>query len=176
MYRHTPGVLPSSRNAGRVARVSVFKKLAVQGGVLVARDENERVVAAHPVPAEGKSIAQKKETWRTAMRRLTNDGLDQMTVLHNLSQGIAYKVTLPDGRESEPIIPTPEVRRAAAIDLLHMLHGKPVAQTEVVRAEQEAEDAAQYASFSDEQLEQALIESGWRKAKEKRLALQGGEE
>ena len=160
--------------------MSVFKKLAIQGGVLVARDEKGSIVATQTIETRGMSPARKKETWRTAMRRMTNDGLDQMRVLHDLSHGVAYKVTLPDGRESEPIIPTPEVRRAAAIDLLHMMHGKPVAQTEVVRAEQEAEDAVQYAALSDEQLEaameQALIERGWRKAEQKRLALSEDED
>jgi phosphoribosylcarboxyaminoimidazole (NCAIR) mutase len=107
------------------------------------------------------------------MRRLTNDGKDVMEVLYNLAMGSAVISQLPDGRVSEPIIPSPEVRRAAAVDLLHMLHGKPVAQTEVVKAEQEAEDVAQYAALSDDELERLLKEAGWKKAEKKRLAASG---
>jgi len=160
--------------------MSVFRKLAIQGGVAVIR-EGSKVVDATPIKshadlAERKARTPegvKRETWRGVMRRLTNDGKDVMEVLYNLAMGSAVISQLPDGRVSEPIIPSPEVRRAAAVDLLHMLHGKPVAQTEVVKAEQEAEDVAQYAALSDDELERLLKEAGWKKAEKKRLAASG---
>jgi hypothetical protein len=160
--------------------MSVFRKLAVQAGVAVVREGN-KVVDATPMKmhedlAKGRSRVPstiKSETWRSAMRRLTKDGAELHQVLYNLAMGSVQVVELPDGRVSEPIIPSPEVRRAAAVDLLHMLHGKPVAQTEVVKAEQEAEDAKQYAALSDEQLEKLLMESGWAKAAEKRRIASG---
>jgi hypothetical protein len=160
--------------------MSVFRKLAIQGGVAVIREGN-KVVDSTPVKSHAdlaKNRARtpegaKRETWRGVMRRLTNDGKDVMEVLYNLAMGNVLVAQLPDGRVSEPIVPSPEVRRAAAVDLLHMLHGKPVAQTEVVKAEQEAEDVAQYAALSDDELERLLKEAGWKKAEAKRLAASG---
>jgi hypothetical protein len=161
--------------------MSVFRKLAVQAGVAVVRESTGKVLDATPIQSHedlarrrhGKPKDVKRETWRGVMRRLTNDGKDVMEVLYNLAMGNVLVAQLPDGRVSEPMVPSPEVRRAAAVDLLHMLHGKPVAQTEVVKAEQEAEDVAQYAALSDEQLEELLAEAGWKKAEQKRLAASG---
>ncbi len=163
--------------------MSVFKKLAVQGGVAVVREDGKVVASTHikaheEVAMRKKRTAEsiKRETWRSVMRRLTNDGKDVMEVLYNLAMGTAVVAQLPDGRVSEPVIPSPEVRRAAAVDLLHMLHGKPVAQTEVARAAQEAEDVAQYAALSDEELKRILENSAWDKASAKRMELSEGEE
>jgi len=51
--------------------------------------------------------------------------------------------------------PTVEVQRQAAKDVIEFLHGKAVAQTEVVNAEKEAEDLAQLTALTDEQLADA---------------------
>ncbi len=94
-------------------------------------------------------------TWRAKLRRLTKDGdlLDE--ILLSLAGGAAYQAQLPDGRVSDPIVPSPEVRRAAAVDLLHMLRGKPVPQTEVTKSEEESEKMKRMSAYSDE----ALIEA-----------------
>lgn len=161
--------------------MSVFRRLAIQGGVAVLRDSEGKVVASTPVKphqdlAENRSKRPKvvkQETWRSIMRKLTNNGQAQMQVLHDLSMGVATQVELPDGRVSEPIVPSPEVRRAASVDLIHLMHGKPVAQTEVVRAEREAEDLDAYNSIGTEDLESFLHSIGWEKASDKRKALSG---
>ena len=50
------------------------------------------------------------------------------------------------------IIPSVETQRAAAKDIAEFLHGKAVAQTEVMKAEKENEDVMQYQALSDADL------------------------
>lgn len=139
-------------------------KIVNQGQHLTVRDESGKLVRGE----EGKVLAAKKpphnankETWRKSVSRLTDDGRVLHRVLMDLALGNAYEPTLPDGRKAEPVVPSPEVRRASAVDLLHMLHGKPVAQTEVMRSEQEAQDMMQYSAMTDEQL-RAIIEGEYK--------------
>lgn len=94
-------------------------------------------------------------TWRSRLRKLTKDGELLEEVLLSLAGGEAYQARLPDGRVSDPIVPSPEVRRAAAVDLLHMLHGKPVPQTEVIKSEEESTKLKRMAAYSDEALAEA---------------------
>lgn len=170
--------------------MSVFRKLALQNGVAVLREgppgETGQVIKAvdlKRVEKQEKAIARfntssetiKRRTWRTALQKLTNDGDDLVRVLYELAMGSASQVLLPDGRVSEPVIPTPEVRRAAAADLLDRLHGKAVAQTEVMRASQEAEDHAQYSALTDEQLKEVLRNTAWVIAEQKRRELSEGD-
>lgn len=100
------------------------------------------------------------ETWRRALSKLTNGGKDMQLVLIDLMHGNAYtpRVFDKDGNEvpnirCEPIIPTPEVRRASAMNLHEMLHGKAVAETEVRSSEREAEKKLQLESMTDAQLQ-----------------------
>lgn len=137
----------------------MLKMLVREGNKLVARDENKNVVTE-----KGKAVAvvlpkpdAPQETWRKSIARLTRNGRDMQDVLYNLAMGNAYEVKLPDGRVSEPIIPTAEVRRACAVTLHEWLHGKAVAQTEVMAAEKEAEDVQQYRALSDAELAAAAI-------------------
>lgn len=139
-------------------------KIVQQGRTLVVRDEK-----GDPVKKSDGTIAKtllplpksSKETWRKALARLTDDGRILDRILLDLAMGNAYEPVLPDGRRGEPVVPSPEVRRAAATDLQHMLRGKPVAQTEVLKAEKESEDLMQYSAFSDEQLK-AIIEGEYK--------------
>lgn len=126
----------------------LFKKLGVQGATAVVRDDRGKVVATAPL---AERLDRSRDTWRSTLRKLTNNGEELFVVLYNLAQGAPYKASF-EGKESEPIIPSPEVRRAAATDLLHMLHGKPVAQTEVVKSEVEAQEMQRYQAMSREEL------------------------
>lgn len=139
-------------------------KVFRQGEVVVVRDDENRIVR-HPDGKQAKAVvvsrSVNKETWRKALNRMTDNGRILDERLLNLALGHAYTASLPDGRVSDPIIPTPEVSRAATVDLLHMMRGKPVAQTEVMKAEKEAEDMEQYQAMSDEQLK-AIIEGEFK--------------
>ena len=126
----------------------LFKKLVPVGNTAVVRDDKGRVVATAPLVAKRD---RNRDTWRWTLRKLTNDGAELFAVLYNLAQGAPY-VASWEGKVSEPIVPSPEVRRAAATDLLHMLHGKPVAQTEVMKAEMEAQEVQRYQAMSREEL------------------------
>jgi hypothetical protein len=128
--------------------LTLYKKLVQQGQIAVIRDDKGTVVAHAPLlPAKSR-----KETWRAALRRLTNNGADLHATLYNLSQGTPLTYTLPDGRTSEPIIPSPEVMRAAAVNLIEFLHGKAVAQSEVTKAEEDSVRLDQLSAYSDEEL------------------------
>lgn len=134
--------------------------LTRQGNHLVARKE-DGTVKAHTVVQRAEK---KPETWRRALAKLTNNGQDMLECLYSLMHGNAYtpRVYGADGkldpnRSIQPIIPTPEVRRASAMNLHEMLRGKAVAETEVIASEKEAEKKLQLESMSDEQL-QAYID------------------
>lgn len=145
-----------------------YKKTSRQGNNVVLREEKLTpsgvpvyVVKAH---AKVQRADTRPETWRRALSKLTNGGKDMQLVLLDLMNGNAYtpRVFDRDGKElpnvrCEPIIPSAEVRRAAAMNLHEMLHGKAVAETEVISSEREAEKVKQLESMSDAQLE-AFIE------------------
>lgn len=139
-------------------------KLARQGDRVVARDSNGKVVGSSIVTRDAS-----KKTWRRMLKEMTNDGRDVMLVLCQLAKGDAYTVKHGE-QESEPIIPSPEVRRAAAVDLLHFLHGKPVAQTEVAKADEVAEEMVQYRAMDEDALRRIISLAD---AEEKRKGLTG---
>lgn len=115
-------------------------------------DQNRTSAFSGPIKA-------REKTWRAQLRELTGNGQRLFQTLYNLSEGQPIVHRLPDGRTSEPIVPSPEVMRGAATDLLHMLHGKPVAQTEVTKAEEDAGRMLQVQAMSDEELLR-IIEGG----------------
>lgn len=148
-----------------------YKKVSRQGNSVVVREEvlidgvPKSVVKAHTVVQRATA---RPETWRKALAKLTNHGEAMQEVLIDLMHGNAYtpRVYDKDGKEKlgvscEPIIPSPEVRRAAAMNLHEMLHGKAVAETEVVASEREAEKKIQLESMSDAQL-QSYIDGEYR--------------
>jgi len=135
--------------------VSFFKKgvVTIQGGTLVTRDESGRIVnrAKHQPRDVPRAV-----NWRKQARDLTDNGLDMLRVLINVANGAPCRPTLPDGSEGEWLVPTIAERRAAAKDVWEFIHGKAVAQTEVMQATKEAEDTAQYEALTDEQLRDAV--------------------
>ena len=122
------------------------ERLTIQGDTIITRDVNHRPIRVLSLPTKSKA------SWRDALRRLTNDGQDLYEVLYNLAMGVPHIATLPDGRQTEPTVPTFEVRRAAAVDLIQFLHGKAVAQSEVSKAEADARIAQQVGAMSDGEL------------------------
>lgn len=135
-----------------------------QGNHLTLRTD-KGVIKAHATVQRADA---KPETWRRALSRLTAGGKDIHEVLIDLMHGNGYTPKLFDkdgkeitDRQCEPIIPTAEVRRQAAMNLHEMLHGKAVAETEVRASEREAEKKLQLESMSDEQL-QAYIDGEYK--------------
>jgi len=92
-----------------------------------------------------------KGSWRDRFRVQIGDELDQ--ILMDLARGKAWIPTLPDGSISAPVIPSSDVRLRAATTLKEMLDGKAVAQTELLKAEQEAKDLESIRALSDTELE-----------------------
>lgn len=134
-------------------------KITKHQGVVVMRDTDGRITAK-ALSKDGKVSV---ETFRTLLNRATNGGMEMYENLLNIARGHAHVFQLPDGRESEPVIPTLEMVRNANKDLIEFLHGKAVAQTEVMAAEKEARNVEQLRAMSDEEL--------WALAEEKSRAL-----
>jgi hypothetical protein len=132
--------------------VSLFKKVTNQGGVLVVRDENDRVISrAAPTPAR-KPI----ESWRSQLRRINNGGMDTLLEIVNIANGQPFRTKKPDGDEwSDWQVPTTAERLNALQFLAEFQLGKSVSQNDIIKAEEQAEDHAQYAAMSDEALAEA---------------------
>lgn len=132
------------------------------------RNETKNIVQhATLLPAKNKS-----QSWRKALRDLTDDGRELLTILLDISRGMPQQRTLPDGRVSEPMVPTAEVQFQAAKSLFEFLNGKAVAQTEVIKAEEQTILQEQLAAMSNEDLLEAarpLLE-----AAQKRMELTDG--
>lgn len=95
-----------------------------------------------------------KESIRAVISRLTNDGEDVVVNIVKIAHGIPLIAKLPDGRESEPIVPTAAVQLAANQWLAEQLGGKAVMQNEVSRTEREGQLLEQIRALSDEELAQ----------------------
>jgi hypothetical protein len=135
--------------------MSIFKKAPVitaQGPVLVKRDENNRVVGRATMPA---MMRPNLTHWRKLARDCTDNGMDMLRVLINIANGHPQKTKLPDGTESDWVVPSIETQRTAAKDVFEFMHGKAVAATEMMKVEQDAEDLAQYTALSDADIEAA---------------------
>ncbi len=136
----------------------IFAKYARQGAHIVAR-ANDGSIVRNPITGEQvRAVLPSragKETVRRALHRLTNGGEDLVLRMLNLSAGVPIEVPTVNGKQTDPIIPTAEVMMAATKDLLDRGWGKAVAQTEVLKAELEAEDASMYAAMTDDQLKEA---------------------
>lgn len=99
------------------------------------------------------------KTWRGALRaELGTYGENLWPMMVSLAQGLPWQVTLPDGRLSAPIMPTPDVMLRAQMFLAEFQFGKAVPQTEIQKAEQEATDMEAIRAMSTEQLEAEALE------------------
>ena len=73
-----------------------------------------------------------------------------------LAEGRAYRPVLPDGTEGPPIVPSPEIRLRATVELADRLYGRAVSATEQVQAEQAANDLEAIRALSDGELAQRV--------------------
>jgi hypothetical protein len=136
----------------------MLKHLRREGSHIVARDEDGRILkTTNGQPLA--SVVKAGENWRKRLARATDDGRVLEEALTRLALGEPQVKTLPDGRVSEPVIPTPEVQRAALMNLLEMMRGKAVAQTEIKEAHKATED--QLRAMTDEQLD-AVIDGDYK--------------
>lgn len=130
--------------------MSLFKKVSVQGGVLVERDE-KGTVTKRTVPLS--PAAPKVVSWRAQMRQLNRGGIDTLARLQNIANGVPQRsqVTEDDGtvKYTEWVVPSVSEQRQALQFLAEFQLGKAVAQTEVLKAESEADEHAQLSAMSD---------------------------
>lgn len=89
--------------------------------------------------------------WRQRLRAKIGDRLEE--ILLELAEGRAWVPTLPDGQITDPVVPSSDVRLRAALALKELMDGKAVPQTEIVKAEQEAQDLEAVRALSDAELE-----------------------
>lgn len=131
-----------------------------RGGLVEIRTENGKALT--------KVLADKnaKVTGRAIVRALSNNGVDLYAKLYDIAMGKPFVYKMDDGRESQPLFPSLDVQRQAAKDLVELTFGKAVPQTEVIKAELEAQNLEQLEALSDEQL--------WNIATKKREALSAG--
>lgn len=135
-------------------RMSVFRTTR-QNGITVIRDEKNRVVSKVIDPPTNKPLA-KLLSWRKLLRDLDTTGIDDWLQLRAIAYGEPRKVYNPDDGTYTYDVPSISDQRQALTTLLEMRFGKAVAQTEVMKAETEAEEAKQYAAISDEELLKAI--------------------
>jgi hypothetical protein len=117
-----------------------------QGQLTVARDSEGRVIE------KAVGSIQKRSTWRSLLRKMTDNGAELYGIMLEIARGKPFTARLEDGRESEPIVPTPAVRLAAAKELVEFLHGKAVPQHLALQAEEEAQRVEQMQAMTDDQL------------------------
>lgn len=135
--------------------MSLFRKVTEQGGTLVVRDEDNKVVSkARPLGPAAKQV----ESWRSQMRRINNGGMDTLLRIANIANGNPVRSYNPDdGTHTDWMVPTISEQLNAAQFLAEFQLGKAVAQTEVMKAEEQANDQAQYAAMSDDALREAAM-------------------
>ncbi len=96
-------------------------------------------------------------SFRDAIRkRVGDDGGKLWDTLADIAEGKPWcaEIQLPNGQiaRSEPQIPTTSDRRHAAVALGEFLFGKAVPQTEVLKAEEAAQELAEVRALTDEEL------------------------
>ena len=98
------------------------------------------------------------KSWRDDLRaQLGPNGEELHLILFKLAKGEAWMASLPDGRVSEPILPSSDVRLRAAVFLHETLYGKAVAQTEIQKAEHEAKEFEAIRALNDDELEREAM-------------------
>lgn len=128
--------------------MSLLKKVSVQGGAIVVRDEKGQVINK----ADHRPGAPKLEGWRAQLRKLNNGGVDQLVKLMNIANGVPTRAVLPDGRFTEWEVPSISEQRQATQFLLEFQLGKAGSQLDIIKAEESSQDLAQLHALSDEQV------------------------
>lgn len=96
---------------------------------------------------------------RDAIRHLfrVDGGLELYEIMLELARGTAYAPKMPDGREGPIIVPTPDVRFRAAMELAHTLNGRPVSQAEMANAEVDSKEVSAIRALDDTTLRQKAL-------------------
>lgn len=138
-----------------------MSEMKKEGPFAIIRDKDGRVVHRQ-LDQQGP-----RKNWRQYARLMTNDGLDMFQKMVSIAKGEAFQteITLPTGEKmlSEPMIPPLSVQKEAAKDVFELIHGKAVAATEVVKAEEEAKELERVRAMSDDELYR-LLERGTEEA------------
>ncbi len=129
--------------------MSLFKKVSLQGGVLVERDEKGLITKKTSTNIVARTPAAKVLSWRSQMRQLTNGGIDTLVRLANIGNGVPQRTVLEDGTYTEWIVPSISEQRQALQFLAEFQLGKAVSQGEIVKADLETEEHAQMSAMSD---------------------------
>lgn len=94
-----------------------------------------------------------RDSWKDFIKQIGgNNGERWLQNLASIADGNAWIPRLADGREGPPVIPSTADRNAANIYILNMMHGKPVDQTKVVKAEKEARKSLDLSTVPDIEL------------------------
>ena len=117
--------------------------------MLVIRDGEGRPIAR----VLNETDMNPRQSWRAQIRAVTNNGTDLLMRVYDIAMGKPITVTLPDGRELEPMVASPEVQARYALHLHELLNGKAVSQTEVLEAEKAMSAVEDVRNMSLEQLE-----------------------
>lgn len=129
-----------------------------EGAFAVIRDSQGRIV--HKQLDQGRP----KHNWRHYARLQTNNGMDMFEALVRIARGEALQtsIKLPTGETvmSEPQVPPAAVQMQAAKEVFELIHGKAVAATEVIKAEEESQQLERIRSLSDRELLALLDETG----------------
>lgn len=133
-------------------------KTTKQGDVLVVRDENDNIVKKQIVNKN--SVVTKIRGWRALMRQFdeSGHGIDELLLLKHIAHGKPYRRTLPDGSFTEWMVPDLTNQLKAILAYIEFDKGKAVAQTEVLKAEQIAEDLEQYRNVPESELYEAVLQ------------------
>lgn len=104
-------------------------------------------------PTRFVAVERPRDIWKTALRQAVGpEGQRLWRVFLDIAEGKAWQPELPDGRLGPPQVPSSGDRVAAATYLSNALFGRPVDQTQIVQAEQVAEQSAALRALSDAEL------------------------
>lgn len=132
-------------------RSKTIAKLVDQNGISVARNAQGQPIAHSNNP-------KRKLAWREVLGKLTGNGTDLLAKMHAIANGEIFTPvgTDRDGREFQPMVPTIEQQLHAQQMLWEYLHGKAVAQTEVVKASEAADELERLKALSDDELHKLI--------------------
>lgn len=136
-----------------MGKLSDAKAARARELVKAEAEATEKVTELKWRPATRKQFA----SWKDYLREQTGpNGERLLDGMLDIAQGRPWIPRLLDGREGEPVVPTTADVLAARTYLLNMMHGRPVDQTKVMKAEREASKNAEVIALSDEDLKREI--------------------
>lgn len=136
-----------------MGKLSDAKAARARELVKAEAEASEKVAELKWRPATRKQFA----SWKDYLRELVGpNGERLLDGMLDIAEGRPWIPRLHNGREGEPVVPTTADRLAAQQYLSNMLHGRPVDQTKVMKAEREASKNAEVIALSDEDLRKEI--------------------